>query len=307
VPDDRRRGGGDEGPAWTRRERQPRHWDQFSHEEPDFVYGVSPVLAALKSQRRDPLYALYVSDSLDEAKRKDKDALRAIFELAEGLRIPVVRCPKDQLNQAVGSLDGQRPHQGFVLCAAPLLFRELGEDVEGDGLALNAYPPGAPPVWLVLDELSDPQNLGALLRTAAFLDAAGVITCTKNSAPLSAAVSKASSGAMEQMVVHAVDDMVTFLRASQLNGWRVLGAAGRNDALPLRSVATNEPTLLVLGSEGKGLRTNVIKACSGLVKIESKPRATRSAGDEDLDSLNVSVAGAILLYHLLGGAGAQAE
>ncbi len=76
-------------------------------------------------------------------------------------------------------------------------------------------------VVLALDELWDPQNFGALLRSAHFLGVDKVVVCSKNSAPLSAAVSKASAGAMEITTVYSVDNMMKFLDNSILNGWQV--------------------------------------------------------------------------------------
>ena len=179
----------------------------------------------------------------------------------------------------------------FVLCASPLSFAAFG----GRG-GLEPWDTGAPRVWLALDELTDPQNFGALVRTAVFLGA-GVLCSSKNSAPLSAAVSKASSGAAEEADVFEVRNLAAFLEASRGNGWRVLGAAKADGAAPLESLAAGDatpPTVVVLGSEGSGLRTTVARACDGLVVIGGA-----DGGDSDVDSLNVSVAGAILLHHFL--------
>jgi 21S rRNA (GM2251-2'-O)-methyltransferase len=75
---------------------------------------------------------------------------------------------------------------------------------------------------LALDEVWDPQNFGALLRSSFFLKCDGVVTCAKNSAPLSPAVSKASAGAMELMTIYSVDNMMKFLDNSRENGWQVI-------------------------------------------------------------------------------------
>lgn len=83
-------------------------------------------------------------------------------------------------------------------------------------------------MWVALDEVSDPQNFGAILRSALYLGAAGVVTCQRNSAPLSPVVSKASSGAMEVLPVHSAKNLPQFLAACSVNGWA--GAHRRRSA-----------------------------------------------------------------------------
>lgn len=162
------------------------------------------------------------------------------------------------------------------------------------------------PVWLVLDEVMDPQNLGALLRSAYFLGSQGVIVCSKNSASLSATVSKASAGAMELRPVYSAKNLMQFLEQSKQVGWQVIGSALSSESVPAGKLTIDKPTLLVMGNEGRGLRTNVLRLCDVLVQIEGgnhagevgKPRGALD-GDDGLDSLNVSVAAGILLHKLL--------
>ena len=174
-------------------------------------------------------------------------------------------------------------------------------------------------------------NLGALLRSAHFLGADGVVLCNKNSAPLSPIVCKASSGAMEVMSIYGVDNMMRFLDASVAAGWNVVGTALSNQAVEMRAVAVQGPTILVLGNEGHGLRTNVLRRCTQLVKIMGAGAATEAeaeaeaealpspavtaaaaaaeagtagavVGEGGVDSLNVSVTGGILMHHLISSA-----
>jgi 21S rRNA (GM2251-2'-O)-methyltransferase len=149
-------------------------------------------------------------------------------------------------------------------------------------------------VVLALDELWDPQNFGALIRTSHFLGVERVIVCAKNSAPLNAVVSKCSSGAMELHPVYSTNNMMRFLDASKANGWQVIGAAISADALPITQLSLDKPTILVLGNEGHGIRTNVVRRCDQLVKIDRSASA-----NAEVDSLNVSVCGGILLHRML--------
>ncbi|KAL5219904.1 hypothetical protein ABZP36_024617 [Zizania latifolia] len=277
------------------------------------VYGVGPVLAALMAGRRE-FYALYMQEGMDlvgsNKKKKDKKGVEKVLQLAERIGLKVIEASKHDLNMVVDN----RPHQGLVLDASPLEMvntKEL-EPVKVDG--------GKAPVWVALDEVMDPQNLGAIIRSAYFFGAEGVVLCAKNSAPLSGVVSKASAGSLELIELLSCRNMMQFLSSSAENGWRVLGGTVAPKAIPLSEVASREPTILVLGSEGAGLRLLVERSCTHLVRIPGNVDGSVGA-DTDMDaggeggnysgnhdmkpflaveSLNVSVAAGVLLYHLAG-------
>lgn len=204
-------------------------------------------------------------------------------------------------------------------------------------------------VVLALDEVWDPQNFGALLRTSYFLGVHAVVVCAKNSAPLSAAVSKASSGAMELMELYSTNNLMKLLDKSKEQGWQVVGTEIGPQAIPFQQVPLQKPTILVLGNEGHGMRTNIVRRCDHLVTVTkgrtssvpptpspsetAVPEASSSTTDSvdvdidevmamegggfggsiqsqrveanDVDSLNVSVTGGILLHHFLTKGGQQ--
>lgn len=268
----------------------------------DLVYGVSPVLGALTAGRRHARM-LYVQDRKEGSgggpgparKEGHNAAVAQIHRFAASQGVTIKSLPKGDLNV----LSRDRPHQGFVLHASKLEYEdvldvghapEAPESVEDGSMWENA------PVWLVLDEVSDPQNLGALARSAHFLGAAGVVACKRNSSALTPAVSKASAGAVESMAIRGVASMPKFLRRAKEQGWRVVGAAVAGDAVTTSALEVGVPTLLVMGSEGRGLRPMVRAECDVLVQIGGRA----SVVEAGVDSLNVSVAGAILLHTLLG-------
>ncbi|CAL4947512.1 unnamed protein product [Urochloa decumbens] len=282
------------------------------------VYGVGPVLAALMAGRRE-FYALYMQEGMDlsgsNKKKKDKKAVEKVLRMAERIGLKVIETSKHDLNMVVDN----RPHQGLVLDASPL---EMVNTKELDPVRVEG---GKAPVWIALDEVMDPQNLGAIIRSAYYFGAEGVVLCAKNSAPLSGVVSKASAGSLELIELLSCRNMMQFLSSSAENGWRVLGGTIANKALPLSEVETGVPTILVLGSEGTGLRPLVERSCTHLVRIpgnagvfvegaDADGDADADAGEEvdssssnqDLrsflavESLNVSVAAGVLLYHLAG-------
>ena len=253
----------------------------------DAVYGVSPVLAALKFCRRT-LYSLHVQEGLKPAKKKDQTAVAQAVQAAKAAGAAVESTSKHDLN----IISGNRPHQGLVLDCSPLSFVPIDrlEDAHQSSEDLTKAP-----LWLVLDEVMDPQNFGAALRSAHFLGASGVLTCSRNSAPLSPVVSKASAGAMEAMPVHSAQNLPRTLAAAAASGWQVLGAASEPASVNCLDVQVTQPTLLVLGNEGVGLRTTVRNVCQTLVKVD-----TGHVVDSDsVDSLNVSVATGILLHQFL--------
>ena len=230
----------------------------------DALYGVSPVLAALRSRRRK-FDCLYTQTMLKADKPGERRPQQEVERLAAeaGVRVEV----RDK-----GTLNGMcrnRPHQGLVLQASRLEFEPL-----------NTVPPpvaGVAPLWLALDEVTDPQNFGALLRSAFFLGVDGVLVSAKNSCPLTPVVSKASAGAMELMTVHAARNLPRTLEQAREAGWSVVGAALERSVEPAAIDATT-PTILVLGSEGHGLRTNVVRAAAGQAGSSYRSRQRGHSG-----------------------------
>lgn len=278
------------------------------------IYGVGPVLAALSAGRRE-FYALYVQEGLDlsgnNRKKKDKKGFEKVLKLAEKIGLSIKDISKHDLNMVVDN----RPHQGLVLDASPL---EMVKIKELDPV-LTEGEKG--PLWVALDEVTDPQNLGAIIRSAYFFGVSGVVLCAKNSAPLSGVVSKASAGSLELMELRFCKNMMQFLTSSAENGWQVLGGSVSPRAIPLNEISPGAPTILVLGSEGTGLRPLVERSCTQLIRIPGNIAVHVTAGEvEDVDtsemdrrcltedfqsflaveSLNVSVAAGVLLHHLVG-------
>ncbi|MEW5314141.1 MAG: hypothetical protein WDW38_005660 [Sanguina aurantia] len=258
----------------------------------EVLYGVNPVQAAFRCDRRTA-YALYVFENMDMGKRKDAGAVEEVIAAAKQRGAVVHYVGKHDLNL----LSDSRPHQGLVLDCSPLSWEPLDQFQPS-----STYEGGPMPVWLALDEVIDPQNLGALVRSAYCLGVTGVLACSKNCAPLSAVVSKSSAGALEAMQLHSCTNMPKTLADAVSKGWAVLGAAIHSNAVGIRNVKVDRPTILVVGSEGSGLRTNVKRACTTIVKIEMGVKAPMGTRRTIVDSLNVSVATGILLHSILEGA-----
>jgi 23S rRNA (guanosine2251-2'-O)-methyltransferase len=173
---------------------------------------------------------------------------------------------------------GSDAHQG--ICA------EVSEYVYADAAALLA---AAEPLLVVLDEVTDPQNLGAVSRTAECAGATGLIIPERRSAEVTPAVCKASAGAVEHLPIARVRNVADLLGEAKEAGCWVYGAAAEGET-PYRSPDYRGGVVLVLGAEGRGLRPRVAKACDALVALPLRGR---------IESLNVSATAAVLLYEIL--------
>lgn len=168
-------------------------------------------------------------------------------------------------------------HQGIAALVAPLPGHVL-EDV------LHA-PEG---VLLVLDQVSDPHNVGAILRSAAAFGARAVITPKDHSAPETAVMAKAACGGLDIVPRITVTNLASALRDLKNEGWWVIGLDGEATQ-NLAAIKPSAKTVLVLGAEGKGMRRLTVESCDELAKLPMDPR---------MESLNVSNASAIALYQL---------
>jgi TrmH RNA methyltransferase len=176
-------------------------------------------------------------------------------------------------------------HHGGVVCvvAAPPLGAPLAKD-------LAAWAAAKTPV-VVLDRIGNPHNLGAIARSAAFFGAGHIVIPTHPSAALPGeSAHRVAEGGLEHIRVWRVPALPAFLGALAAAGYDVVGAATRGGA-PVARAATAKPLALVMGNEEQGLAPEVAKACTALVTL---------SGSGKVESLNVSVAAAVLLHALLG-------
>lgn len=182
--------------------------------------------------------------------------------------------PSEALTEMVGSPD----HQGVVAEVDPYRY------TDGSGLLAR---PGS--LIMVLDQVQDPRNLGAVCRSAEVAGAAGVVIPERRAAAVTAVVCKASAGAVEHLDIARVRNIADWLAGARDSGFWIWGAAGEADAAPWEVDLTGS-TVLVMGTEEKGLRPRVAAACDGLVAIPQPGK---------IDSLNVSAAASVLLFESL--------
>lgn len=142
---------------------------------------------------------------------------------------------------------------------------------------------------LLLDEIEDPQNLGALIRTAECAGVHGVILPKHNAAPVTSTVVKTSAGATEHMAVAEVTNMVNIMKRLKEEGYWIIGLDA-DGGKPFSGVDYSLPVAIVVGSEGRGLRRLVKESCDHLVRIPLRGK---------IESLNASVAGALVMYEVV--------
>ncbi len=223
------------------------------------LYGRNPIREALRAGRRPVQRVWATRGAAAEPWLRDVDVLEASAE-------------------QIAARAGSEAHQG--LCA------EVGPYPYADGAELLERPD---PLLVALDELQDPQNLGAICRTAECVGADGVVIPERRSAEVTPAVCKASAGAVEHLAVARVRNLADFLADAKDAGCWCYGAAA-DEGAPYLEPDYSGGCVLVIGAEGRGLRPRVAAACDQLVALPLRGH---------VQSLNASAAAAALLYGIL--------
>ncbi len=204
---------------------------------------------------------------------------RALEHLAaEAKKAGAVVVPVDR--RKLDAMSTTRSHQGIIALAAAREYSTI------DDILQEAADRGEAPLIVICDELSDPHNLGAILRTAECSGAHGVIIPKRRSVGLTATVAKAAAGAVEYMKVAKVSNINNAIAELKEKGVWVFGTAAEG-SVPMYQADLTGPAAIVVGNEGDGMSQLVRKNCDMLVHIPMKGR---------ISSLNASVAASILLY-----------
>lgn len=238
----------------------------------DKIFGINPVLEALKAGR--PIQRLLIA----EQRKKDRDVL-SILRLARDARVEVRMVTRDALDRDVPHAS----HQGVVALVAARKYVTL------DDILRVPAEKGQVPLYLVLDGVEDPRNLGAILRTAETAGVHGVIIPERRAVGLTEAVAKTAAGAVEYVPVVKVVNIVNTLEELKKAGVWVFGAEAGTDTV-YWSADFTRPAALVLGGEDRGVRRLVREKCDYLVSLPQRGK---------IQSLNVSVAAGVLLYEVM--------
>jgi 23S rRNA (guanosine2251-2'-O)-methyltransferase len=234
------------------------------------VYGRNPVLALLRSggRRADEVAVL----------AGGRGPLGEVVALARRAGVKVSFRTREQLTAMAGSPE----HQGVVARVTSAEYVDL------DDLLASPEASGQPPFYLALDQVQDPRNLGAILRTAEAFGVHGVVVPKHHAVGLTDAAARTAMGALERVPVTRATNLVAALERIKESGTWVYGASAREGVAPW-AADLRGPVCLVLGSEGEGLRPLVARACDAVVAIPMAGGA---------ESLNVAAAAAVLCYEV---------
>ena len=258
-------------PEWKER-RSAESRDQRPEELSEgLIEGRNALTEALKSGRT--IDKLYVAEGSTD---RSLARLAALAKDAGAVIVPTDRRKLDQMSPTGA-------HQGVIAAVAAHEYASLD-----DILALAAER-GEAPLIVICDELSDPHNLGAILRTAECAGAHGIVIPKRRGVGLTAVVAKTSAGAVEYLPVARVANIANTIRELQEKGVWVYGTAADADS-PLYRTDLTGPAAIVIGNEGEGMSRLVRERCDVLVSIPMKGR---------ISSLNASASAAVILYEAL--------
>lgn len=237
----------------------------------EWVFGRNPVFEALTEGI--PVQTAYVADG---AERDDR--LRDILKHCAENSVALLQVTRTELDR----LTGGGAHQGVALKLPAYEYREVADLIDA-GAAQGAGP------VLVCDHITDPRNLGAIIRSAAAFGAAGVVIPTRRAASMTAVAWKTSAGAAARVPVAQATNLNQALRSFAKAGFGIIGLAGDGDVAIDALPDVDGPLVLVVGSEGEGLSRLVRENCDQVASIPIS---------NDIESLNASVAAAIALYEV---------
>lgn len=232
----------------------------------DVVAGRNPVVEALRA--RTPAVELLVQQRIDL-----DDRVSEAVTLAAAQGLPVREVPRSQIDEVAGDV----VHQGLVLVARPFVYTDLATLLDTPD-----------PLWVVLDQVTDPRNLGAIARSAAAFGATAVLIPQRRSAPVTAAAWRTSAGALARLPVCQTGNVAQTLGLLQEHGAFCVGLEADSDhGVEELARLADGPLAIVVGAEGRGLSQLVAKRCDVLVSIQMTSAT---------ESLNASVAAAIALH-----------
>lgn len=254
----------------------------------EILFGVHSVSMALEAGKRK-VYTIYYNDGSPRT-----------FEtvaLARSKGITVKQESRNLLSQLTANNSKVAgAHKGICADVSPLIQRAVNVPPDEESEDLLLFKRGQ--LWLLLCSIGDPFNLGAIIRSAYFLGADRIFTCSPKdcfqaSAPLSPVASRSSAGVVEYFTPDLVRDPNSFLSHYKQKGWSIVGTGSRSDSQPVDKYELQEEqnTILLIGNEGEGITESLSGECCSFVHLPPGRQLHK-----ELDSLNVSVATALLIH-----------
>ncbi len=234
------------------------------------IFGIRAVIEAIKSEKT--LDKVFVQKGLRG------ELFQQLDQLLRQNSVNVSYGPIEKLNRLT-----KKNHQGVVAHISPIEYHEL------DNLIMNVFESGETPLFLLLDQLSDVRNFGAIIRTAECTGVHGIIIQKKGGAPVNGDTVKTSAGAIFKIPICKVDHIKDAMFHLQASGIKVIAATEKTTCL-MYDTSFKEPCAIIMGSEGKGISPSILKLADASAKLPLLG---------EIASLNVSVACGVLLYEVV--------
>lgn len=231
------------------------------------IFGKNPVLEALKTGKQIDKIFLQIG--------KTGPAISTIYRLAKAAKIPVVRADRNKLVR----MSGNGNHQGILASVSPVAYVPL------ENLVDKIHFSGQNARILILDSIQDPHNFGAIIRSAEVFGVHGIIFSTKDSVSVTEVVVKASAGAVFHLSLCKVQSLSLAIDYLKDCGFWIYAASSEGEK-KLWSVDFSRPHAVLLGSEGMGIKSSLLRKCDIIFRIPQQGK---------VESLNVSVAAGIVL------------
>jgi len=234
------------------------------------IFGIRAVIEAIKSEKT--LDKVFVQKGLRG------ELFQQLDQLLRQNSVNVSYVPIEKLNRLT-----KKNHQGVVAHISPIEYHEL------DNLIMNVFESGETPLFLLLDQLSDVRNFGAIIITAECTGVHGIIIQKKGGAPVNGDTVKTSAGAIFKIPICKVDHIKDAMFHLQASGIKVIAATEKTTCL-MYDTSFKEPCAIIMGSEGKGISPSILKLADASAKLPLLG---------EIASLNVSVACGVLLYEVV--------
>jgi len=235
---------------------------------PYYIWGLHASVAALKNNNRNIMNIF---------------CTKLVFDKFINEKVKITNSIKILKNNDLNTLlENKITHQGIILETKPLNYPTLDDVINSNNIII------------ALDQVTDPQNVGAIIRTFNFFGGKNILITKDHSSEINGSLAKSASGALEYVNIIKVTNLTMTLKRMKKKGFIVIGLDENSDVMLHNTKGyNNEKKLLVMGSEGKGLRRLTKENCDFLVSIANN-------NDSDFNTLNVSVSSALALYEFMG-------
>ena len=235
---------------------------------PYYIWGLHASIAALKNENRN-IKNIFCTQLVFDNYINDK------VKITNAIRIV-------KINDLNALLENKTTHQGIIIETKPLNYPRFDDVINGNS------------IMMALDQVTDPQNVGAIIRSFNFFGGENLLITKDNSAEINGSLAKSASGALESVNIIKVTNLSMALKKMKKKGFTIIGLDENSDVMLYNAKDyNNEKKVLIMGSEGKGLRRLTKENCDLLVSIPNN-------NDSDFNTLNVSVSSALALYEFMG-------